>query len=114
MLIGLDVALGHVQWPDNNRLNDALEFAAPQPHLTAIGYIQVQLWIGLREMTRHHADEVIVPASSGEKILALWKNAEGFTDRHKALNTLMINWLERCAQHDWMLIPDATPLVKVS
>jgi hypothetical protein len=106
-LLGEDASSTRVVWPNEGRIHEVLEYAAPKADSKEIGYIQAQLWIGLREMARLHADNVRVQTPAGEQILELWVKANPTTDRLKALNTWMIGWLERCRAAGWLLIRDA-------
>ena len=113
-LIGVRADKTDVRWPNVIQVREAIRFSAPQSEMTTIGHIQVQLWLGLREMTRMRPDPLTIQAESGNQILALWKNSTGYTDKQNALNVWMIDWLERCAQSGWKLIPDNTPLVETT
>lgn len=105
-LVGLIRSTLPLKWPDDNQLRETIEFATPCPNMNEIGHIQMQLWLGLREMARLRPDKVRVPYESGEYILGLWKLARGRTSRHIELNTQMIEWLSRCMQVGWELVPE--------
>ena len=85
---------------------------SPDPEATAIGHLQVQFWLGLREMCRLRIDGVFVAAKHGNAILALWRAThESMRDQPvpahvRELNAGMIAWLERCRRADWRLIKD--------
>lgn len=107
-LFGIHVNKAHVIWPKIRQVQEVINFAAPSRELTTIGHIQIQLWLGLRVMARLRSDRAIAEAELGDQILTLWKNSTGKTDKQKKLNVWMIDWLEQCAQSEWMLIPDYT------
>jgi hypothetical protein len=111
-LIGVNADKADVRWPRITQVHEAMSFIPPRPGSTTIGYIQVQLWLGLREMARLRPDRVMVPATASKQILTLWKNSTGYNDKQQALNDWMIDWLERCARSNWLLVPDQTPLAQ--
>ena len=45
-------------WPDTSELAEVLKLRAPDNDAIAIGPLQLQLWLGLREMARLRADSV--------------------------------------------------------
>ncbi len=108
-LLGVKANNAHAKWPEQVR--DTIRFAAPRAGMLTIGYIQIQLWLGLREMARLRSDRVVVPAKAGEQILTLWKNSKGYNDKQQRLNIWMIDWLERCKKSDWVLVPDNSQLI---
>jgi hypothetical protein len=105
-LIGVQVDKTRVKWPQVQQVHEAIRFAAPRAGMTTIGYIQIQFWLGLREMARLRPDPVLVPAIAGEQILTLWKNSTGYNDKQRTLNAWMIDWLEQCARFNWVLTRD--------
>jgi hypothetical protein len=111
-LTGVYVDRSKVIWPNVNQVCEAIRFLPPKDEMVTIGHIQIQLWLGLREMARLRPDRIVVQAESGDQILALWKHSTGNTDKQKALNVWMIDWLERCAKSRWMLIPDDAPFAE--
>jgi hypothetical protein len=109
-LIGVGVSAISAMWPGRDQIGALLDYAAPPSDSVTIGHIQIQLWVGLREMARLCQDAVQVRPSSGEEILTLWSNSKGVTDRHNSLNASMIEWSEQCRQNSWVLIHDYTSL----
>jgi hypothetical protein len=109
-LIGVEVSAISAKWPGRDQIDALLDYATPPSDSVTIGHIQVQLWVGLREMARLCQDAVQVRPSSGEEILTLWSNSKGVTDRYNSLNASMIEWSERCRQNGWILIHDHTSL----
>ena len=105
-LMGVPLDKSQVKWPRTQQVCDAIRFAAPRAEMTTIGYIQIQLWLGLHQMASLRSDRVIVPAVAGEQILRLWKHSTGHNDKQQTLNTWMIDWLEQCARSSWVLVPD--------
>ena len=100
-----------VDWPGDLEIEAALQRPTPPGSLSDIGHVQVQQWLGLREAARLCGEgRLRVNALVGDQILALWKKAEGRTERHRALNALMIPWLEACARAGWCLVADPVPL----
>ena len=108
-LIRVCVDKSQVGWPNADQVREAIRFAAPRGEMVTIGHIQIQFWLGLREIARMWPGRITVQAELGNQVLTLWKNSTGYTDKQNALNVWMIDWLERCAQSGWMLIPDHTP-----
>ena len=108
-LFGVCVDKTQIRWPNVSQVREAIRFAAPRSEMVTIGHVQIQLWLGLREMARTCSDCITVQAKSGDQALTLWKTSSGYTNKQNALNLWMIDWLERCAQSGWMLIPDHTP-----
>jgi len=119
-LLGSAAALGvslpkmQVEWPDTGELAKVLELRAPQSDRTTIGYLQVQLWLGLREMSRMRANPVTVSPRLADRILDLWaatpesEAGEALTPDARALNAEMIEWLRRCKAAGWRLVPPRT------
>lgn len=102
-----------VDWPNDAQIGELVERNIPEER-DDIGHIQAQLWLGLREMARlRRREQIGVKASLGERMLALWKNAQGRTERQEALNALMRQWLEACARAGWWLQPDPLPIAEL-
>lgn len=93
-----------VRWPGMHGVASAL--VDPPPEMETIGTVQVQLWLGLRTMSRLRKDRVKIPPEHAEQVLALWRKGETETERQRAFNEWMIAWLERCARAGWALVPD--------
>jgi hypothetical protein len=91
------------RWPTLGQTNEMLTVAAPKQNLTQIGHVQVQIWLGLREIIRRMPEEVQIPSELGEPVLLLWRKAEPTTTRHTLLNSIMIQWLEGCSRSGWLL-----------
>ncbi|MBI3222485.1 MAG: hypothetical protein HYZ46_05320 [Nitrosomonadales bacterium] len=118
-LLGAAAALGlrldsvKTNWPRKEKFNAILESRLPHPESTAIGHLQVQFWLGLREMCRLRSDSVIVAAKYGNAILVLWRathqaKVDEIIPAHvRELNAGMIAWLERCQKSGWRLVRDA-------
>lgn len=107
--IGLQLDSVKTDWPCDEDLSTILELRAPVSGLTAIGPLQIQLWLGLREMVRLRDDTVSVPSRHGDAILSLWRAAHDgeviqsrSSDVHAA-NARIIAWLERCRENGWRL-----------
>jgi len=122
--IGSPVLRTDTVWPEAAILEAILDRCKPWASDTVIGYMQVQLWLGLREMARIRIDPVSVSSQLAEPILVLWratlenKPGDSVRPRVRALNAGMIAWLECCKAADWRLVPpeaeppDATPGVQ--
>lgn len=73
--------------------------------------MQVQLWLGLREMARLRADSVTVSPDLAERILALWRATEegeaqdALRPHVRDLYASMIAWLRQCEAEGWRLVP---------
>ncbi len=115
-LLGAAAALGlrldsvEARWPRDEDLAAILELRISRAEQTTIAPLQVQLWLGLREMERLRDDAVSVPLKQGDAILTLWRATH---DRAVAqsppvylreANAGMIAWLERCEANGWRLI----------
>jgi len=107
-LIGVCVDKTQMGWPNIDQIREVIHWTTPRNEMNTIGHIQIQLWLGLREMARLRPDRITVQAESGDHLLALWKNSTPYTDKQKLLNVWMIDWLEQCAESQWTLIPDHT------
>jgi hypothetical protein len=109
--IGVSTADIHVDWPSTKELAAVLDLRAPDQDRTTIGPMQVQLWLGLREMARLRADPVTVPPRLADRILDLWvATQDGDTGQALAthvrdLNAGMIAWLRQCKTAGWRLVP---------
>jgi hypothetical protein len=111
-LIGVCVDKTRVGWPNVSQVREAICFAAPKGEMVTIGHIQIQFWLGLREIARMQPGHITVQAELGDRVLTLWKNSTGYTTKQNVMNFWMIDWLERCAQSGWMLIPDHMPFAE--
>lgn len=109
--IGVSTADIHVDWPSTEELAAILDLRAPDRDRTTIGPMQIQLWLGLREMARLRADPVTVPPRLADRILDLWvATQDGDTGQALAthvrdLNASMIAWLRQCKTAGWRLVP---------
>jgi hypothetical protein len=70
--LGLRTEWTAADWPSEPDIAAILEQRAPPPDATVIGPLQIQLWLGLREMARLRNDAISVPAEHAERVLALW------------------------------------------
>lgn len=105
-LIGVCIKKAEVRWPPVSMIRNVIRLTTPESEAVKFGHIQIQLWLGLREMARLRSDRITVKADLGKQVLILWKNSAGYTNKQNLLNGWMIDWLERCAQSGWVLIPD--------
>lgn len=109
--IGVTSAIKDVDWPSPKELAEVLESRAPIPDRTTIGPLQVQLWLGLREMASMRADPVSVPPHLANRILDLWEaTQEGETGdvlspHVRDSNAAMTAWLRQCKAVKWRLVP---------
>ncbi len=112
--IGIRIPRVDTDWPDTSELAGILDLRKPAPDRTTIGSLQVQLWLGLREMARLSADPVTVLPSLADPILALWQaTQQGETPdtlppHVRTLNAATIAWLEHCKAAGWRLVPPQT------
>ncbi|HWR82009.1 MAG TPA: hypothetical protein VN285_01765 [Candidatus Deferrimicrobium sp.] len=109
-LIGMHKNMRQIEGPGVSQVREVIRLTAPKDELTAIGHIQIQVWLGLREMARLWPEHINVQAEIGNQVLVLWRQSTGYTNKQNVLNRWMIDWLEQCAQTQWTLIPDHTPL----
>ena len=109
--IGLSCPLQEAFWPDVRDLAEVLKLRTPDPDRVSIGSLQIQLWLGLREMACWRTDSVLVPPDRAERILDLWQASErseagrDFPTHVQVLNVGMIAWLQRCQAAGWRLVP---------
>ena len=88
-----------------------LELRVPDSELTTIGHLQVQLWLGLREMARLRAARVTASPPLSEQILDLWvatqdvETGKALPPHVRDLNAEMIVWLRQCKADSWRLVP---------
>ena len=107
--MNISAELKLVHWPSEQYLAELVEIRAPNPNRANIGPLQIQFWMGLREMARVRTDKICLPAEQAAHILALWRanrdDQKDFVLAHHAqdLNTNVISWLERCQAKDWRL-----------
>ncbi len=98
-----------INWPSENFLAKLVEKRAPIPDRINIGPLQIQFWLGLREMARVRANQICLPAEQSEQILVLWRakrdNQVDFQlpPHAQSLNASVIAWLERCQAEGWRL-----------
>lgn len=111
-LIGVYVDKSKVQWPSIGPIHEVVRLTEPKGDQLGIGNVQIQVWLGLREMARLRSEPITVPADSGRKVLSLWQKSSGRTNKQKLLNSWMIDWLKRCATSGWILIPDSSPIAE--
>ena len=116
-LLGAAAALGlrldsiETIWPSEEDLAAVLDLRANDPQFIKLGHLQVQLWLGLREMVRLREDNVSIPAKHGNEILRLWRMTHDEIGQSlplyvKEVNAGMIAWLERCKTNGWSMIKD--------
>jgi hypothetical protein len=84
----------------------------PKGDLAEIGFVQVQLWLGLRELVRLRPGQVRIAPEFGAPVLSLWKNAKPELERHRYINKIMLPWLDRCAQSGWILVREQRSLAE--
>jgi hypothetical protein len=100
------------EWPEPQQIQDLIKFASPKGDLTEIGFVQVQLWLGLRELARLRPGQLRIGPEFGAPVLSLWRNAKPERERHRCINKIMLPWLERCAQAGWILVREQRSLVE--
>ena len=88
----------------------ALDACAPDPSAPAIQHIQAQLWLGLREWVRVSGAPLQLPPALAATILAQFAAAEPPLPRQRKLNSLMIDWLERCKAEEWRAVVEQASL----
>ena len=109
--LGLRLDTAETHWPSEEDLAAVLDLRAIDPQFAKLGPIQIQLWLGLREMARLREDTVSVPAKRGNEILNLWRMTHDEIGQSLPLyvnevNAGMIAWLERCRTNGWCMIKD--------
>ena len=91
-------------------LNSIIELRKLKPGLSIIGPLQVQFWLGLRELARLCKELGSISGTEAEKILELWRelnageNGQALSIFIRQNNALMISWLERCQAAGWCLL----------
>jgi hypothetical protein len=104
----LDGVAAH--WPDRSDIPGIVELRSPTPEVSALHPLQMQLWLGLREMARMRGEIVHVPAELGEPILEAWRAAHRdgtsrLAQSHLAATSAsMVGWLEHCMANGWRLM----------
>jgi hypothetical protein len=93
---------------------EALMLWPPRPADQGIQPIQAGLWAGLREWCHITQSQLVVPSDLAEEVLAQFRVSDP-QDRPRvsALNTAMIDWLERCKDNGWKLVSDESSLLTV-
>jgi hypothetical protein len=110
--LGLRIDSVATHWPGLTDLAAILELRAPSPEWTKIGPLQIQLWLGLREMARMRETAVLVSPEYGDLVLTLWRATyDGEGDRppssyRREANAGMISWLESCRANGWHLVKE--------
>jgi hypothetical protein len=109
-VVGLSFSAVDVYWPNTQELAEIVALRNLEANRKTIGPIEVQLWLGLREMAHLRADPVRVPPLGGERILSLWQHTHPSNAKlppHvEALHATMIAWLQQCQAADWFLVPE--------
>lgn len=82
--LGFQMDRVNAKWSSSSDISSILELRAPGVAATAIGPLQVQLWLGLREMARLRSDLISISAGHGETILALWRVGRVNADKQVA------------------------------
>ena len=115
-LLGLFETENIVKAPPQICIDGAADYPTPLSERDCLGFIQVQFWLGLRELAKLFPGELSVPAEAGAKILELWRAAQDDLNaevedesrpeikKFKAVNADMIEWLERCEAASWQLV----------
>ena len=114
--IGIRIPRVDTDWPDTSELaGNIFSILRNRPQTAPpSGPLQVQLWLGLREMARLSADPATVLPSLADPILALWQaTQQGETPdtlppHVRTLNAATIAWLEHCKAAGWRLVPPQT------
>jgi hypothetical protein len=92
-------------------LSNLLEIRQSAEGRTSIGPVQIQFWLGLRELARLRRDAPSVPARLAQPILDLWISThevdlgQTLPPHARALNAEMIAWLKQCRAAGWRLVP---------
>lgn len=100
-----------VSWPTDRELAEVLDHRAPEPDQQAIGTLQVQLWLGIRQMVKSQPGLRFVPSDLADTILILWEAAQSGTQTDTfppwvvTSNKEMIAWLKECKVAGWQLVP---------
>jgi hypothetical protein len=99
---------------DSSAVLKALMLWPPRPADQGIQPIQAGLWAGLREWCHITQSQLVVPSELAEAVLAQFRVSDP-QDRPRvsALNTVMIDWLERCKDNGWKLVCDESSLLTV-
>jgi hypothetical protein len=113
-LVGAEILVYRVRWPVADIARQSVE-AWPHPEtIEGMGYIQQQLWMGIRLFSCHHPGAVPMPENVVNDALLRWKKTALEPDRtaaRKGWDSGMIRWLEQCvASGGRTLIRDCTPL----
>jgi hypothetical protein len=114
--IGTTVLIRGIDWLTSREIAEVLDLRAPDPDRTTIGPLQVQLWLGLREIARVSPNPLIVSPLLADPILRLWlatqenENADSLPPHVRDLNAAMIAWLQQCKAAGWQLVrPEELP-----
>jgi hypothetical protein len=88
------------------------EQVTPGPIDQGIQVIQAGLWAGLREWCHITQQRLTTDSDLTKAILSQFRAANALgRPRVGAVNTVMIDWLERCKDHGWELVTDKIPLL---
>lgn len=93
----------------NPDLRELLRLRQPDPGYVGLGHLQIQLWLGLRELARLGVALGRIPAALGEDVLARWRVSDAgeagqtLSAHVHESNAAMIVWLERCRANQWRL-----------
>jgi hypothetical protein len=109
--IGMTNLIKGVNFLTSRELAEVLDLRAPDSDRTTVGPLQVQLWLGLREIARVSPDPVIVSPLLADRILDLWlgtqesESADNLPPHVRDMNTAMAAWLQQCKTAGWRLVP---------
>jgi hypothetical protein len=109
----LDCGVPDLRPADFQPLAASLEIFGPGPPDEAIQGIQAGIWAGLREWCHLTQRQPSVDPKLAKGILAQFRSASADRPRTQALNSVMIDWLERSEVQDWQLVADRIPLLDV-
>jgi len=107
-LVGLRRSMKGLAWQSDLWLHSAIAERLPSEQGAVLGPLQVQLWLGLRQLATHRKVPLRLKKEDGLRILQLWREAAPEHEKLKRLNSWMLAWLERCSDAGWRLLRDDT------
>ena len=100
-LAGARIFVHKVRWPGPALAEELVRKVWPHSaEIEGIGYIQQQLWMGLRLFARHHPLPVPMPREVISDTVRRWKitaSEAGRTAVRKGWDEGMIRWIEQCS-----------------
>lgn len=105
-LVGVRPNVPQATLPSDDAVVRALWHSRPRSN--RLSHVNVQVWLGLREIVGLKRVCLQVPVKIGQEMLELFRNAEPPAEHQQTLNHEIIAWLARADAAGWLIEPSFT------